>query len=83
MLSKKEKQKNDKTNMELYDDSLGMNVFDKVMEGKHNNDDSMRIEKTNNLFISDRLICLINLILKIIRTIIMMELLTHLVKELN
>jgi hypothetical protein len=36
ILSKKEKQKNDKNNMELEDESLDMNVFDKLMEGKHN-----------------------------------------------
>jgi hypothetical protein len=36
MLSKKEKQKNDKSNMELEDESLYMNVFDKLMEGKQN-----------------------------------------------
>jgi hypothetical protein len=56
MLSKEEKQKNDKINMELDDESLDMNVFDKLMEGKHNeivirNDDgSMSIVNTNNLF---------------------------------
>jgi hypothetical protein len=59
MLSKKEKQKNDKNNMELDDESLDMNVFDKLMEGKHNeivseNDDvSMSIENTNNSFRAD------------------------------
>jgi hypothetical protein len=56
MLSKKEKQKNDKKNMELNDDSLDMNVFDKCMEGERhkigiNNDDvSTIIANTNNLF---------------------------------
>jgi hypothetical protein len=56
MLSKKQKQKNDKHNMELDDESLDMSVFDKFMEVKHNeivsgNDDvSMSIENTNNLF---------------------------------
>jgi hypothetical protein len=34
MLSKKEKQKNDENKMELDDESLDMNVFDKLMEGK-------------------------------------------------
>jgi hypothetical protein len=33
MLSKKEKQKNDKNNMKLNDESLDMNIFDKLMEG--------------------------------------------------
>jgi hypothetical protein len=56
MLSKKEKQKNDKNNMELDDESLDMNDFDKLMEGKQNeivikNDDgSMSIANTNNVF---------------------------------
>jgi hypothetical protein len=77
--------------MELDDESLDMNVCDKLMEGKHNeivsknSDDSMSIENTNNLFhfgqtnMPDK-----NLILKIIiRRISMMKFLTHLVKELN
>jgi hypothetical protein len=34
MLSKKEKQKSDKRNMELDDESLDMNVFDKLIKGK-------------------------------------------------
>jgi hypothetical protein len=56
MLSNKEKQKNEKTNMKIDDESLDMNVFEKLMEGKHNeivsknDDDSMSIENTNNLF---------------------------------
>jgi hypothetical protein len=56
MLSKKEKQNNDKSNMELEDESLDMNIFDKLMEGKQheiviNNDDgSMSIANTNKLF---------------------------------
>jgi hypothetical protein len=56
MLSKKEKQKNDKNNMELDDESLDMTVFDKLMEGQQNkivseNDDvSMSIVNTNILF---------------------------------
>jgi hypothetical protein len=36
MLSKKGKQKNDKNDLELDDNTLDMNVFDKLMEGKHN-----------------------------------------------
>jgi hypothetical protein len=42
--------------MELDDRSLDINVFDKLMEGKHNeivsnnDDDSMSIENTDNLF---------------------------------
>jgi hypothetical protein len=36
MLSKKEKQENDKSNMELDDESLDMIFFDKLMEGKQN-----------------------------------------------
>jgi hypothetical protein len=56
ILSKKLNQKNDKNNMELDDDSLEKNDFDILMESKHNeivieNDDfSMSIENTNNLF---------------------------------
>jgi hypothetical protein len=56
MLSKKEKQENDKINMEFDDESLAMNFFDTLMEGKQNeivikNDDgSMSITNTNNLF---------------------------------
>jgi hypothetical protein len=43
--------------MELNDESSDMNVFDKLIEGKHNkivsnnDDDSMSIENTNNLFL--------------------------------
>jgi hypothetical protein len=33
---KKEKQKNDKSDMELDNKSLDMNVFDKLIEGEHN-----------------------------------------------
>jgi hypothetical protein len=57
MLSKKEKQKNDKNNMEHDNESLDMKVFDKLMEFKHNeivseNDDvSMRMEKLIMCFI--------------------------------
>jgi hypothetical protein len=36
ILSKKEKQKNDESNMELDDKSLDINVFDKLIEGKQN-----------------------------------------------
>jgi hypothetical protein len=56
MLSKKENQNNNKSNMELSDESLDMNIFDKLMEGKHheieikNDDCSMSIANTNNLF---------------------------------
>jgi hypothetical protein len=56
MLSKKEIQKNDNINLELYDESLDMNDSDKLMEGKRNeivsqnHDVSMSIENTNNLF---------------------------------
>jgi hypothetical protein len=35
MLTKKEKQKKNKDNMEVDDESLDMNVFEKLMEGKH------------------------------------------------
>jgi hypothetical protein len=56
MLTKKEKQTKKKDNMDIDDESLDMSVFEKLIEGKHteivsNNDDaSMRIESTNNLF---------------------------------
>jgi hypothetical protein len=35
MLTKKEKQTKKKDNMEVDDESLDMNVFEKIMEGKH------------------------------------------------
>jgi hypothetical protein len=35
MLTKKEKQTKKKYNMEVDDESLDMNVFEKLMEGKH------------------------------------------------
>jgi hypothetical protein len=35
MLTKKEKQTKKKDNMEVDDESLDMNVFQKLMEGKH------------------------------------------------
>jgi hypothetical protein len=56
MLTKKEKQTKKKDNMDVDDDSLDMNVFEKLMEGKHkeivSNDDGdpMSINSTNNLF---------------------------------
>jgi hypothetical protein len=56
MLTKKEKQTKKKDNMDIDDESLDMTVFEKLMEGKHkeivsNNDDgSMSIKSTNNLF---------------------------------
>jgi hypothetical protein len=55
MLTKKEKQTNNKENMEVDDGSLDMNVFEKLMEGKHkeivsnDDDDSTIINSTNNL----------------------------------
>jgi predicted aspartyl protease len=57
MLSKKENQKNDKTDMVLDYEYLDMILFYKLMEAKHNDivsendDDSMSIENTNNLFL--------------------------------
>jgi hypothetical protein len=56
MLSKKEKHKSEKSNMELDEESLDKNVFDKLMEGKQyefvikHDDGSMSIANTNNLF---------------------------------
>jgi hypothetical protein len=56
MLRKKETQTKKKDSMDVYDESLKMNVFENLMEGKHNeivsNDeyDSMNINSTNNLF---------------------------------
>jgi hypothetical protein len=56
MLTKKEKQTKNKDNMDVDDESLDMNVFEKIMERQHNeivsndDDDSMSIESTNNLF---------------------------------
>jgi hypothetical protein len=53
---KNEKLNNDKTDTELDDESVEMNVFDKSGDVKHkesvgkNDDDSMSIEDTNNLF---------------------------------
>jgi hypothetical protein len=56
MLTKKETQTKKKDNMDVDDESLDMIVFEKLMEGKHkeimsnNDDDSMSIKTTNNLF---------------------------------
>jgi hypothetical protein len=56
ILTKKEKQTKKKDNMEVKDESLDMNVFLKIMEGKHkeivSNDDGepTSINSTNNLF---------------------------------
>jgi hypothetical protein len=56
MLTKKEKQTKKKDNMDIDEESLDMKVFEKLMEGKHNeivsnnDDDLMSIESTTNLF---------------------------------
>jgi hypothetical protein len=56
MLTKKEKQTNKKYNIDIDDESLDMNVFEKLLEGTHkeivSNDDgdSTIINSTNNLF---------------------------------
>jgi hypothetical protein len=61
ILTKKEKQTKKKENMEVDDESLDMNVFEKLMEGKHkefvSNDyyDSTSINSTNT-FTLDRII---------------------------
>jgi hypothetical protein len=53
MLTKKDKQEKKKENAEGYDDSLDMNVFEKIMKGKHTkivkkiNDDLKSINDTN------------------------------------
>jgi hypothetical protein len=55
ILTRKEKQTKKKDNMDVDDESLDMNVFEKLMEGKHkeivSNDDgdSTSINSTNNL----------------------------------
>jgi hypothetical protein len=60
MLTKKEKQTKKKDNMEVDDESLDMNVFEKFMEGKHteivSNDDidSKSINDTNILSYSEQ-----------------------------
>jgi hypothetical protein len=54
MLTKKDKQSKKKENTEGDDESLDMNVFEKLMEGKHtksvnkSNDDSKSINDANN-----------------------------------
>jgi hypothetical protein len=54
MLTTNEKQTKNKNSMDVDDESLDMNVFEKLMEGNHNeivsNDDhdTMSIESTNN-----------------------------------
>jgi hypothetical protein len=56
ILTKKEQKTKKKDNMDVDDESLDMNVFEKLMEGKHkeivsnNDDDSKSINSTNNLF---------------------------------
>jgi hypothetical protein len=60
MLTKMEKQTKKKDNMEVDDESLYMNIFEKLMEGKHteivNNDDgdSTSINFTNTLSHSEQ-----------------------------
>jgi hypothetical protein len=56
MLTKKEKQTKKKDNMDVDDEYLDMNVFEKLMKGKHkkivskDDDDSTSINSNNNLF---------------------------------
>jgi hypothetical protein len=55
MLTNKEKQTKKKDNMEVDDESLGMNVFEKLMEGKHtefvrNGDDDLKSINETNTF---------------------------------
>jgi hypothetical protein len=55
MLTKKEKQTKKKDNMEVDDESLNMNVFEKLMEGKHteiasNDDGDSKSINDNNTF---------------------------------
>jgi hypothetical protein len=56
VLTKKEKQTKMKDNIDIDDESLDMNVFEKLMEGKYNeivsnnDNDSMSIESTNHVF---------------------------------
>jgi hypothetical protein len=55
MLTKKENQAKKKDNMELDDESLDMNVFEKLMEGKHtesvsHGDDDLKSIKYTNTF---------------------------------
>jgi hypothetical protein len=60
MLTKKEKQAKKKDNMEVDDESLDMNVFEKLMEGKHTeivsngDDDLKRINDTNTFSYSEQ-----------------------------
>jgi hypothetical protein len=62
MLTKKEKQAKKKDNMEVDYESLNMNVFEKLMEGKHieilrNGDDDLKsINDTNTFLILNRII---------------------------
>jgi hypothetical protein len=55
MLTKKEKQTKNKDNMEVDDESFNMNVFEKLMEGKHtkivrNGDDDLKSINDTNTF---------------------------------
>jgi hypothetical protein len=55
MLTKKEKQAKKKDNMEVDDESLDMNIFEKIMEGKHteivsNGDDDLKSINDTNTF---------------------------------
>jgi hypothetical protein len=55
MLTEKEKQAKKKDNMEVDDESLDMNVFKKLMEGKHteivsNCDDDLKSINDTNTF---------------------------------
>jgi hypothetical protein len=89
MLSKKENKNKNKAHMELNDNSLDTTVFEKLMEGKHteivsdNDDDSMSIENTNNLFHFEKNNTPDEPCLKKLRITIMMTLFTNLVNELN
>jgi hypothetical protein len=86
MLTKKDKQS--KRNAEG-DDSLDMNVFEKFMEDKHtmivtkSNDDLVSINDTDTFDYSMQDKVLTNFVNIIIISMIMMNSLTHLVKELN
>jgi hypothetical protein len=60
MLTKKDKQAKKKDNMEVYDESLDMNVFEKRMEGMHKeivstgDDDLKSINDTNTFSYSEQ-----------------------------
>jgi hypothetical protein len=60
MLTKKEKPRKKKDNMEVDDESLDMSVFEKLMEGKHtefvsNGDDDLKsINDTNTFYYSEQ-----------------------------